>query len=61
VSLGGFSAYGMTIWGSQTPWVEASLGFYNSGFIQTNKQTNKQTSIKALVVERGFSRIDPLL
>ena len=42
VSLGGFRAENRTVLGkAQAPRVEASQGFYSSGFIQTNKQTNK--------------------
>ena len=42
VSLSGFRAASRTILGSHHPRVEASLGFYYSGFIQTNKQTNTE-------------------
>jgi len=41
-SPGGFRAESKTVLGkAQSPRVEASQGFYCSGFIQPNKQTNK--------------------
>ena len=44
MSLGGFRAKSRTVLGkAQTPRVEASQGFYYSGFIQPNKQTDKQS------------------
>ena len=42
VSPGCFRAESRTVLSSQAPRVEASLGVYYSGFIQTNKQKNKQ-------------------
>ena len=44
VSLGCFRAESRTVLGRQAPRVEASQGFYYSGFIQPNKQPNKQTN-----------------
>ena len=42
VSPGGFRAESRAVLGkSQAPRVEASQGFYYSGFIQPNKETNK--------------------
>jgi hypothetical protein len=55
-SPGGFHAESRTILGkAQAPQVETSQGFYCSGFIQPNKQTNKQKLKQHEWRLRGFT------
>jgi len=54
VSLGDFRAASRTVVGRQAPRVEASQGFYYSGFIQTNKQTN---NLCGRVLSAGLSGV----
>ena len=50
VSPCGFRAESRTVVGNQAPRVEASLGFYYSGFIQPNKQTREERTPRAYYV-----------